>query len=123
MAPELETEVVILVGALLTVSDVDPVTPPSEAETVVSPGLADEQEPPAQHEATVVSDDDHVAWYVMSAVEPSEYVPVAWNCMVVTVVVVPTDIVGFAGDTEIELRTFTVSGSHVLVAAWCQVPP
>jgi hypothetical protein len=90
------------------VSPVLPVTPPDVAEMVVVPTATVLARPPVAIVAVPASVEAQVAEAVRSAVEPSEYVPVAVNCCVT-----PAATTGFAGVTAMEAST---GGSTVSVA-------
>ena len=58
------------------------VTPESEAVILVVPAVTPVASPPVEMVATLVSELAQFTFEVISAVEPSEYVPVAVNCCV-----------------------------------------
>jgi len=98
--------------AAVTVSVVDPETPPAVAETVVEPTRAADAKPDEPEalliDATVVFAEDQATELVRSCVEPSVYTPVAANCCAV-----PAAIDGFPGVTPIDTSVATVTVSVV----------
>src|ERR1041385_8867178 len=84
--------------ALVTVSEVEPLTAPEVAVMVAGPGPVLVARPEASMEATFRFDDDQVT-EVNGCVLPSSKDPVAMNCCVV-----PSAIEGFVGVIEIESR-------------------
>ena len=97
----------------MTVSVVLPDFPPSVAVIVIDPAAIDVAKPlmPAAllTAATAVSDDCQVTDPVRSWFEPSEYIPVAVNCLEV-----PSAMPGSIGETWIEVSVAGVTASVVL---------
>ena len=97
----------------MTVSAVLPDFPPSVAVIVIDPATIDVAKPlkPAMllTAATAVSDDCHVTDPVSSWFEPSEYIPVAANCLEV-----PSAMLGLVGEIWIEDSVAEVTVSVVL---------
>ena len=85
--------------AAVTVRLVAPVTAPAVALICAVPAPAPVASPDTDTEATPAFDDAHATELVRSTVDPSEYVPVAWNCWVV-----PLAIDGFAGVMAIDVN-------------------
>ena len=100
--------------AAVTVSTVEPVTPPELALIVLVPTPAPVANPPATMVATELGDDVHVTEPVRFCVLLSLKVPVAVNCCVRPFV---TD--GFAGVTEIERNV----AAWVTTGAGIAIPP
>jgi hypothetical protein len=67
-------------GGLATVNTADPLVAPFVAEMTALPPPTAFANPAAVTVATDGVADDHVTWPVRSRVEPSLYLPVAWNC-------------------------------------------
>jgi len=103
------TAMEVSVGGTRTVSVVVPVTLLIAAEIVAPPAETAVAKPAALMVAMPVFDEVHVTWLVRSCVLLSEYVPVAVNCCVA-----PTDRVGFAGVTAIDVK---VGGGAALPTA------
>ena len=95
--------------ASVTVSEAVPLTPARVAVMVVVPGIRVVAKPPAAIVATELSELVQVAVVVISAVEASEYVPVAVNCWVL-----PAATDGAAGVTAIETSSAPVTVKVVL---------
>lgn len=85
-------------AALVTVSEVEPLTAPDVAVMVAVPGPVLVARPEALTEATLMLDEDH-ATEGSCCVLPSSKSPVAVNCCAV-----PSAMEEFAGVTEIESR-------------------
>ena len=91
----------------LTVSTVEPVTPPSVALIVEVPVATPVASPAAVIVATAGVAEAHVTWLVRSCVVLSEKVPVAVNCSVS-----PLATLGLAGVTAIDCRTAGADRQH-----------
>ena len=85
-----------VLAAAVTVSTVEPTTPPSVAEIADVPVPTPVASPTVLMVATVWVAEPHVTWLVMFCVELSENVPVAVNCWLV-----PLTMLGLGGVTEI----------------------
>ena len=102
-----DTSIEIRVAAV-TVSEVEPVMLPEVADTVVVPTESECARPldaaSLLMDATAPFDKLHVTAPVKSCVVLSEKIPVALNCCEV-----PRTILGFAGDTSIEISAGEIS--------------
>jgi hypothetical protein len=96
--------VIVTRCAVETVSPVEPLTDPKMALMVVLPAATLEARPCALIVAAAALDDVQVTVVVMSCVLLSLKVPVALNCLVV-----PTDMLEFAGLTAMETRVAAVT--------------
>jgi hypothetical protein len=96
-------EVVICSGFAETVRFVLPVTPLSDAEIAVVPGLIPAANPLILMDATVGNDDVHFVWAVIFRVVPLEYVPMAVKDRGA-----PVPIIWFDGEIAIELSVAPV---------------
>ena len=89
--------VVVVVGAGVTVSVVDPVTLPIVAEMLVVPACTADAKPVESTPAVAVIDEAHVTPFVRISVELSLNVPRTMDCSVF-----PAATDGFAGNTAID---------------------
>jgi hypothetical protein len=96
------------------VMDTDCVIVPDVAVTVALPCPTPVATPLFETETTLLDDDAQLIDEVRSCVEPSEYVPTAWNCTVV-----PTAIDGFDGVIATET---SVAGVIVIVVLAVALP-
>jgi hypothetical protein len=108
-----------------TVKTVEPVAACRAALILVVPAFKPEASPVEFREATAADDDDQVASWLTSAVNPPGHVPVAMNCCWF-----PVEIVGFAGAIEIESTPavvpvpvrLTAGGLAVVLSVMVRVP-
>ena len=85
--------------AVVIVRTVFPERPPKVAVMVEVPAATAVARPVLLTDADDVLDDLQMTWVVKSWLAPSEYVPVAVNCLVI-----PAGMLGLAGVTAIETR-------------------
>jgi hypothetical protein len=106
VAGETEIDVIVFVAAV-TVSIAAPLTPLSEAVTMLEPAATAVASPVVLIVATPTVADVQVAVEVTFAVEPSLYVAVAVNCCVAPAAMLPV-----AGETEMDVSVFPGDGSE-----------